>query len=39
MNRTVLSGESIDVNELTDICNTMPFFAEKRVVMVYGSGF
>lgn len=39
MNRTVFSGDSIDENEIIDLCGTLPFFAERRLVLVKDSGF
>ena len=39
MNRQVFSGKGIDVRAVNEACMTMPFFAEKRVVIVENSGF
>ncbi len=39
MNYAYFEGRKIDVTQLTDICDTMPFFAEKRLVIVENSGF
>jgi DNA polymerase-3 subunit delta len=39
MNFTRYEGKGIDVRELIDFCETMPFFAETRVVLVEDSGF
>ncbi len=39
MNCTVYSGKDIDINELSDMAQTMPFFAERRVIIVDDSGF
>ncbi len=38
MNLTVIQGESFDVNEFIGICDTMPFFADRRLVIVNRSG-
>ncbi len=38
MNTTVFQGDSLDINELIGISSTMPFFADRRLVIVYGSG-
>ncbi len=39
MNCTVFSGKDTDVNEVISLAETMPFFSEKRVIVVDGSGF
>lgn len=39
MNYAYFEGNKIDVEQLIDICDTMPFFAEKRLVIVENSGF
>ena len=39
MNRTVISGDKIDENEIIGLCDTLPFFAERRLVLVKDSGF
>ena len=39
MNRTVISGDKIDENEIISLCDTLPFFAERRLVLVKDSGF
>ncbi|MCD8037858.1 MAG: DNA polymerase III subunit delta [Lachnospiraceae bacterium] len=39
MNCSVYSGKDIDVNELADMAETMPFFADRRVIIVENSGF
>ncbi len=39
MNCSVYSGKDINVNEVIDLAGTMPFFAERRVILVENSGF
>ncbi|MCR4841549.1 MAG: DNA polymerase III subunit delta [Lachnospiraceae bacterium] len=39
MNLTVFSGKDTDVNEVAALCETLPFFAEARVVCIEGSGW
>lgn len=39
MNCTLFSGKDIDCNEVMDLLSTMPFFAERRVVIVEDSGW
>lgn len=39
MNFTRYSGKGIDVEEMISLCDTMPFFADCRVVLVEDSGF
>ncbi len=39
MNYSYFEGSRIDVKELTDTADTMPFFAERRLVVVENSGF
>lgn len=39
MNCSVYSGKDINVNEVVDMAGTMPFFAERRVIIVENSGF
>lgn len=39
MNLSTFSGKDFDVNELIDLAGTMPFFAERRVIVVENSGF
>ena len=34
MNCTIYSGKDINVNEMIDMAGTMPFFAERLVIMV-----
>ena len=38
MNCNVFSGKEINVNEIVDLAGTMPFFAERRVIIVENSG-
>ncbi len=38
MNYTAMDGEKMDVNELIEQAETMPFFAERRMVYVENSG-
>ena len=39
MNCTSYSGKDINVNEIVDIAGTMPFFAERRVIIIENSGW
>ncbi len=39
MNYSYYEGRKIDINSLIDTCDTMPFFAERRLVIVEDSGF
>jgi DNA polymerase-3 subunit delta len=39
MNCTIYSGKDIDVNEVVDMAGTMPFFAERRVIVIENSGW
>lgn len=39
MNCSIFSGKDININEVVDIVGTMPFFAEKRVVIIENSGW
>ena len=39
MNRSIYAGKDIDANEVADMANTMPFFAERRVIVVENSGW
>ena len=38
MNFTKYEGKGIEVREMIDLCETMPFFADHRVVLVENSG-
>ncbi|WP_097005596.1 DNA polymerase III subunit delta [Lacrimispora amygdalina] len=39
MNFNQFGGKSIDVKELISLADTMPFFSEKRMILVEDSGF
>lgn len=39
MNYNYFEGKGLDVNELISLADTMPFFSEKRMVLVEDSGF
>ena len=39
MNLNHYEGKGIDVKQLIDLCETMPFFAERRVVLLEDTGF
>lgn len=39
MNISIYSGKDIDANEVADIAGTMPFFAERRVIIIENSGW
>lgn len=39
MNFSKFEGKSVDVKALIDLCETMPFFAEKRIVLLEDTGF
>ena len=39
MNFDHYEGRNIDVKELIDLCETMPFFADRRVVLLEDTGF
>ena len=39
MNFNHYEGRNIDVKELIDLCETMPFFADRRVVLLEDTGF
>lgn len=39
MNYNYFEGKGLDVNELISLADTMPFFAEKRLILVEDSGF
>lgn len=39
MNCSVYSGKDINANEVVDLAGTMPFFAERRVIIVENSGW
>lgn len=39
MNCSVYAGKEINVEEVADVANTMPFFAERRVILIENSGW
>ena len=39
MNCTVFSGKDINQNEVIDLAGTMPFFAERRVILIENSNW
>ncbi len=39
MNYNYFEGKGLDVNELISLSDTMPFFSEKRLIIVEDSGF
>ena len=39
MNFSKFEGKGIDVRGLIDLCETMPFFAERRVILLEDTGF
>ena len=39
MNFSRYEGKGIEVKELIDLCETMPFFAERRIVLLEDTGF
>jgi len=39
MNFSRYEGKGIEVREMIDLCETMPFFADYRVILVENSGF
>lgn len=39
MNYSYYEGKGINPNEIIDLAETMPFFAEKRVIIIENSGF
>ena len=39
MNTSVFSGKDIRPEALIDLAETLPFFAERRVILVENSGF
>lgn len=39
MNLSVFGGKGLDVDELIRLADTMPFFAERRLILVEDSGF
>ena len=39
MNFTRFEGKGIEIKELIDLCETMPFFADRRVILLEDTGF
>ena len=39
MNFIRYEGKGIEIREMIDLCETMPFFADHRVILVENSGF
>ena len=39
MNYNYFEGKGLDVRELISLANTMPFFSDRRLIMVEDSGF
>lgn len=39
MNRSIYSGKNIDLGEMYDNSQTMPFFAERKLIVIDNSGF
>ena len=39
MNFSHYEGKGIDVKQLIDLCETMPFFADRRVILLEDTGF
>lgn len=39
MNFTAFAGKDINVNEVIDLAGTLPFFAERRVIIIENSGW
>ena len=39
MNYNYYEGKGLDVNEIIGLAETMPFFAEKRLILIEDSGF
>ena len=39
MNYNYFEGKGMNVNEIIGLADTMPFFAERRLVLIDGSGF
>lgn len=39
MNCSVFAGKEINANEVADLAGTMPFFAERRVIIIEDSGW
>lgn len=39
MNFSHYEGKGIEIKEIIDLCETMPFFADRRVILIENSGF
>ena len=39
MNFSRYEGKGVDVKQLIDLCETMPFFAERRIILLEDTGF
>ena len=39
MNFNYFEGKSPDVHEIISLADTMPFFADRRLILIDGSGF
>ena len=39
MNYNYFEGKGLDVNELISLADTMPFFSERRLILIEDSGF
>lgn len=39
MNFTAFAGKDININEVVDMAGTLPFFAERRVIIIENSGW
>lgn len=39
MNSSIFAGKDINANEVADMAGTMPFFAERRVIIIEDSGW
>ena len=39
MNYNYFEGKGLDVNELISLSDTMPFFSDKRLIIIEDSGF
>ena len=39
MNCSRYEGDSISLSEITDVGQTLPFFAQKRLILIENSGF
>lgn len=39
MNFTAFEGKNVSPSEVIDLAETLPFFAERRVILIEGSGF